>query len=59
MKLKVTFEFEFDPTLSQDDMDENIYIIEGWAEHDAGAFMDLPGGFTDVSVGYEFIEEKK
>jgi hypothetical protein len=59
MKLKVTFEFEFDPTLSQEDTDRNIYIIEGWAEHDAGAFLEIPGGFTDVSVGYEFVEEKK
>ena len=59
MKLKVTFEFEFDPTLSENDMDKNIYIIEGWAEHDAGAFMEIPGGFTDVGVSYEFLEEKK
>ncbi len=59
MKLKVTFEFEFDTTLSQEEMGENIYIIEGWAEHEAGAFLEIPGGFTDVSVGYEFVEEKK
>ena len=59
MKLKVTFEFEFDPTLSQEDTDRNIYIIEGWAEHEAGAFLEIPGGFTDVGVGYEFVEEKK
>jgi hypothetical protein len=59
MKLRVTFDFEFEDNLSQDEVDSLIYIIEGWSEHDGSAFLEMPGGFKDVGIGYEFIEEKK
>lgn len=59
MKLRVTFDFEFKDNLSQGEVDSLIYIIEGWSEHDGSAFLEIPGGFKDVGIGYEFIEEKK
>jgi len=59
MKMRVAFDFEFEDSLTQDEIDSLIYIVEGWAEHDGAAFLEIPGGFKDVDIGYEFIEEKK
>jgi hypothetical protein len=59
MKLRVTFDFEFEDSLTQDEVDGLIYIVEGWAEHDGAAFLEIPGGFKDVDIGYEFVKQNK
>ena len=59
MKLRVTFDFEFKDDLTQEEIDNLIYIIEGWSEYEGGAFLEIPAGIKDVDIGYEFIELKK
>lgn len=59
MKMRVTFDFEFKKQLTQQEIDNLTYIIEGWAEYEGGAFLEIPGGFKEINIGYEFIEEKK
>lgn len=59
MKMRVTFEFDFKNELTQQEIDNLIYIIESWSEYESGAFFEIPGGFKDIDVGYEFIKSKK
>ena len=59
MKMRVTFDFEFKDDLTQQEIDNLTYIIEGWSEHEGGAFLEVPGGFKDVDIGYEFVKSKK
>lgn len=57
--MRVTFDFEFKDDLTQQEIDNLTYIIEGWSEHEGGAFLEIPGGLKDVDIGYEFIKSKK
>lgn len=59
MKMRVTFDFDFKDDLNQDEIDNLTYIIEGWSEYEGGAFLEIPGGFKDINIGYEFVEDKK
>lgn len=59
MKMRVTFEFEFKEDLTQQEIDNLTYIIEGWSEYEGGAFLEIPAGIKDVDIGYEFIKTKK
>jgi hypothetical protein len=54
-----TFDFEFEDDLTQQEIDNLIYIIEGWSEYEGGAFLEIPGGIKDVDIGYEFIKQIK
>jgi hypothetical protein len=54
MKLCVTFDFQFDQTLSEEEITNRIELIEGWSESVAEAFLELPGGFIEVSLSHEF-----
>jgi hypothetical protein len=57
--LRVTFDFEFEDDLTQQEIDNLIYIIEGWSEYEGGAFLEIPGGIKDFDIGYEFIKQIK
>jgi LAS superfamily LD-carboxypeptidase LdcB len=59
MKLRVTFDFEFLDNLSETEKENLIYIIEGWSEHEGGAFLEIPGGFKQVLLSHKFIEDKE
>lgn len=59
MKMRVTFDFEFKDDLTQEEIDDLIYIIEGWSEYDGGAFLEIPGGFKEVLVSREMIKRLK
>jgi hypothetical protein len=59
VKLRVTFDFQFLDNLSQTEKENLIYIIESWSEHEGGAFLEIPGGFKDVFLSHEFIEDKE
>lgn len=57
MKLRVTFDFDFDKSLSEEEITRRIELIESWSENAAGAFLELPAGFSDISLSHEFKEE--
>jgi hypothetical protein len=59
VKLRVTFDFEFLDNLSETERENLIYIIESWSEHEGGAFLEIPGGFKDVLLSHEFVEDKE
>ena len=59
MKLKLTFEFEFAKGLTEDEMTELVYLIEGWAEYESGAFLEIPSeAVTSIDIGYDFIQDE-
>lgn len=59
MKLRVTFDFDFKDDLTQQEIDNLIYIIESWSEHEGGAFLEIPGGLEEVLISHEFINSLK
>lgn len=56
MRFCVTFEFDFEKDLSEEEIANRIELIEDWSENAAGSFIQLPAGFSDISISHEFKE---
>jgi hypothetical protein len=59
MKLKLTFEFEFAKGLTDEETTNLIHLIEGWAEYESGAFLEIPSeAVASIDIGYDFVADK-
>jgi hypothetical protein len=57
MKYRVEFDFHFLDDLTEQEIENIIYIIESWCEHEAGAFLEIPGGLKNVLISHKKIKE--
>jgi hypothetical protein len=57
MKYRVTFDFHFLDELTEQEIENLIYIIESWSEHEGGAFLEIPGGFKNLLISRKMIKK--
>ena len=44
--------------LTEEEIENLIYIIESWSEHEGGAFLEIPGGLKNLLISRKLIDKK-
>jgi|688.fasta_scaffold2033170_2 hypothetical protein len=56
MKFVVELEFEFDDSLTQEEINNRLLLIEEWSENQKGAFLEIPAGFKFIKLKRKIID---